>query len=286
MAETNRVKTVSLVLGSGGARGLAHIGIIRWLEEHDYTIRSISGCSIGAVIGGIYAAGQLDVFEKWIKTLKVVDIVSLMDVSWGVSGLIKGDKLMKKLGDLIGDEMIEQLPIKFTAVASDVKHEKEIWLTKGSLFDAMRASISLPLFLTPVTINDIELIDGGVLNPIPIAPVIRDKSDHIIAVNLGAKPKTHKAEKEVTEDSSEENSSPFWKFGSNDNKKEQSSMHLIADQAFNAMQNAIARHKLATYPPDSLIEIDRDACGTLDFHKADEIIKLGYQRADEALKEL
>ncbi|WP_430814119.1 patatin-like phospholipase family protein [Carboxylicivirga sp. RSCT41] len=271
-------KTVSLVLGSGGARGLAHIGIIRWLQENDFAIHSISGCSIGSVIGGIYAAGQLDKFEEWVRSLTLLDIASYMDISWGVSGLIKGDKLINTLKELVGDEHIERLPVKFTAVAADVRNEKEIWLTKGNLFESIRASISLPLFLTPVTINNRELIDGGVLNPIPIAPVFSDNNDIIIAVNLGAVPKHS--------NNSASPDSKSWLFNKKDTKElkpNQSGMYQIADWAFDAMQNTIARQKLAAYPPDFIIEIARDACGTLDFHKADEMIELGYNKAAEIL---
>jgi len=136
MAETN-MKTVSLVLGSGGARGLAHIGVIHWLEENDYKIRSIVGCSIGAVIGGIYAAGKLDVYEQWVRSITKVDIVTLLDLSWDKSGLVKGDKLINTLIDLVGEQLIEDLSISYTAVATDIKGQKEIWIKSGSLFDAM-----------------------------------------------------------------------------------------------------------------------------------------------------
>lgn len=275
-------KSVSLVLGSGGARGLAHIGIIRWLEENDFSIQSISGCSIGSVIGGIYASGQLNRFEEWVRSLTRMDIASYMDISWGTSGLIKGDKLINKLRELIGDEHIERLPIKFTAVAADVKNEKEVWLTKGNLFDSIRASISLPLFLTPVIINNTELIDGGVLNPIPIAPVFSDNNNLIIAVNLGAQTQEVNKELDVTTNKNRS----FWKAESKEIKPNQSGMYQIADQAFDAMQNTIARQKLAAYPPDFLIEIARNACGTLDFHKADQMIELGYNKAAEILKHI
>lgn len=282
MKRNNNNKTVSLVLGSGGARGLAHIGIIRWLLENNYTIHSISGCSIGSVIGGIYAAGQLDKFEEWVRSLTLVDIASYMDISWGSSGLIKGEKLINKLKDLIGDTHIERLPIKFVAVAADVKNEKEVWLSEGNLFDAIRASISLPLFLTPVIINNTELIDGGVLNPIPIAPVFSDNSDLIIAVNLGAKSVT--LENKPTASSNK--TSTLWRKNIKEPQQSQSGMYQIADQAFDAMQNTIARQKLAAYPPDYLIEIARNACGTLDFHKADEMIELGYNKAAGLLADI
>jgi NTE family protein len=181
-------KTVSLVLGSGGARGLAHIGVIHWLEENGYDIRSISGCSMGALIGGIYACGKLDVYEEWVRAISKLDIVRLLDVSWGKQGLVEGERIITALKELVGDRRIEDLSIEYTAVAADIKREKEIWLKRGSLFDAIRASISLPLFFTPFEMNGMKLLDGGILNPVPIAPTFEDNTDLTIAVNLGAPP--------------------------------------------------------------------------------------------------
>src|SRR5271165_5426870 len=134
---TANSKTVSLVLGSGGARGLAQIGVIHWLEENDFKIKSIVGCSIGAVIGGIYAAGKLDVYEEWVRALTKMDIVTLLDLSWERSGLVRGEKLINTLVGLVGAKLIEDLPISFTAVATDLKRQREVWIRSGSLFDAM-----------------------------------------------------------------------------------------------------------------------------------------------------
>ena len=178
-------KTVSLILGSGGARGLAHIGVIHWLEDNGYDIRSISGCSMGALIGGVYAAGKLDVYTAWVRAITSTDMLKLLDISFGAAGMVKGEKIINTLKDLVGDRLIEDLPISFTAVASDIVNEKEIWLNKGSLFDAIRASISLPFFFTPARIDGIELLDGGILNPVPIAPTFSDRTAVKIAVNLG-----------------------------------------------------------------------------------------------------
>jgi len=179
-------KTVSLVLGSCGARGLAHIGVIHELQERGYKISSISGCSMGALIGGVYAAGKLDDFERWARAISKVDIVTLLDLSWSKDGLVKGDKIINTLVELVGDKTIEDLPIPFTAVAADVINEKEVWINSGRLFDAIRSSISLPLFFTPVKYKDGYLIDGGVLNPVPIAPTFNDDTNITIAVNLGS----------------------------------------------------------------------------------------------------
>ena len=287
-----RHKTVSLVLGSGGARGLAHIGVIHELQENGYQISSIAGCSMGALIGGIFAAGKLEEFEHWISAITKIDIVTLLDIAWGKEGLVKGDKIINKLVDLVGDKTIEELSIPFTAVAADVKNEKEVWINSGRLFDAIRASISLPLFFTPVKYKEGYLIDGGVLNPVPIAPTFNDETDITIAVNLGGPvERTNvKVEKEMPTDSKSlllhEKITGFV------NQLKDSVVHSddsdwgaydIANEAFDAMQSTIARQKLAAYPPDIVIEIPRNVCGTLEFDRADEMIQLGRMKAKECL---
>ena len=153
-------KTVSLVLGSGGARGLAHIGVIHVLEEKGYEITTIAGCSIGALIGGIYAAGKLDQYEEWVRKLTKLDMVNMMDISWEGGGLVKGDKIIAKMIKLVGDRQIEDLPIAFTAVATELESGREVWLNSGPLFDAIRSSCSLPLFFTPAKYKEKMLVDG------------------------------------------------------------------------------------------------------------------------------
>ena len=288
-------KTVSLVLGSGGARGLAHIGAIQWLEENDYEIRSISGCSMGALIGGIYACDKLDVFEEWVRAISKLDIVRLLDVSWGKQGLVEGERIIAALKELIGDRQIEDLPLEYTAVAADIKREKEVWLKRGSLFDAIRASISLPLFFTPFELDGMKLLDGGILNPVPIAPTFEDNTDLTIAINLGAPPAGNPGDA-VTTQPKDTNHAPDDGLHAKisnfiDELKNRASLDEvgnwkmldIADQTFDAMQGAIARQKLAAYPPDHTIMIARDACGTLEFDRADEMIKLGHEAAAHGL---
>jgi NTE family protein len=287
-------KTVSLVLGSGGARGLAHIGVIHWLEEQGYEISSISGCSMGALIGGVYAAGKLDVFEQWVRDINKVDIFTLLDLSWQKNGLVKGDKIIATLKELVGDIAIEDLPIKYTAVAADIVNEKEVWLSSGSLFDAIRASISLPLFFTPFNYNGVELIDGGVLNPVPIAPTFSDNTDLSIAVNLGGSVKMMENKTPEVSESNAVNkpSSRISNFLARfktevvDHAKSEWGAYDIANQAFDAMQSTIARQKLAAYPADYFVEISRNACGTLEFDRADEMITLGYEMANTSLAAL
>ena len=289
-------KTVSLVLGSGGARGLAHIGVIKWLVENDYEIKSISGCSIGAFIGGVYAAGKLDQIETWMCSLTKMNIISLLDVSWGGAGMFKGDKIINTLVDIIGDIKIEDLSIPYTAVAADIDTEKEVWINSGPLFDAIRASISLPLFFTPFDYNGIKLIDGGVLNPVPIAPTFNDDTDITIAVNLGGAiinqpikcaevnvlPSKEKGETAI-QNSIQKFVSSIQNKTSNKTSstiQDNTGMYGVATKAFDAMQSTIGRQKIAAYPPDIEIVIARNACGTMEFERSAEMIALGYSTAE------
>lgn len=284
-------KTISLVLGSGGARGLVHVGIIRWLIEHGYQIKSISGCSIGALIGGVYAAGKLDEFEEWVTSIDQSDMAMMLDFSWQSSGIFKGDKIIDTLRGLIGEISIEDLPIPYTAVAANVADEKEVWLQSGSLFDAIRASISLPLFFTPHVINGEVLIDGGVLNPVPIAPTFSDKTDFTLAVNLGGEPEM--LQQEVipvslpTKQSNLHEKVTLFIDNLGSSVKSKMSFNFaaydIANQAFDAMQSTIARQKLAAYPADITLEIPRNACGTLEFDRSQEMIDRGYHLAQAKL---
>jgi len=274
-----------LVLGSGGARGLAHIGIIKYLEEQGYEIVSISGCSIGALIGGFYAAGKLEVYKEWVETLNGFDVVALLDID-GEGGVVSGKKLMKKLEELLGgDKQIEELPIKYTAVASDIKEEKEVWMQSGSLSDAIRASISIPVFFAPYRIDEQLLVDGGVLNPVPIAPTFGDNSELTIAVNLGGEashqqllaPPTKK-ETQLVQKLKEYVASFTLK-----SPLLQSDTLKVAISSFDTMQANLSRMKLSAYPPDIEITIPRDLCATLEFNRAKEIIEYGYEKAKDVL---
>ena len=292
---TAEAKTVSLVLGSGGARGLAHIGIIRWLEDHGYRIRSVSGCSMGALIGGIYAAGKLPEYEHWVRNVDKLGVFSLLDFTFGRGGLVKGEKLIATLRELVGETLIEELPITFTAVAADIVREREVWLNKGPLFDAIRASISLPLFFTPFNYQGINLIDGSIFNPVPIAPTFHDLTDLTIAVNLNGPPE-HAVATGSDEGQEESDAGEVQTFGEkirqffagfqNDEAEQAGDkwdMLYIVNQSFDAMQGLVARQKLAAHPPDLLVSIARNACGTLEFDRAAEMIALGYQAAEDQL---
>src|SRR5690606_29283164 len=152
---------VSLVLGSGGARGLAHIGVIRALDEDGrFEIAAITGTSIGALIGGLHAAGRLEPYTEWVRALTRRDIWNLLDFSFTRTGIFEGERLMKTLEDLVGNAQIESLPIPFTAVASDLDRRQEVWLNRGLLFEAIRASIAIPGLFTPVERDGRLLVDG------------------------------------------------------------------------------------------------------------------------------
>lgn len=178
-------KKVALVLGSGGARGYAHIGVIEELEARGYEIGCIAGCSMGAVVGGIYAAGKLREYREWTQSLDYLDVLRLLDVSFRL-GAIRGEKVFGKIHEIVGDIDIEDLAIPYTAVATDLTNQQEIWFQEGCLHKAMRASAAIPSLFTPVTQGNRMLVDGGLLNPLPIVPVVASHCDLIVAVNLNS----------------------------------------------------------------------------------------------------
>lgn len=292
---TKKKYTVSLVLGSGGARGLAHIGIIQWLDDSGFDIRSISGSSMGALIGGIYAAGKLDIYTNWVRALEKKDVIRLLDFSFGRSGLFKGERIINVLRELIGNCNIEDLPISFTAVATDIDTEKEVWLNKGSLFDAIRASISIPTIFVPYVYEGKKLLDGGLVNPIPIAPTLKDKTDLTIAVNLSGKGDmvinkgSHRA---VRPDPEKKYHNAITEFVEGLYKKmeqrEEKDMDFfdVISRSIDTMQTTIAKFKLAAYSPDFIIDIPKSSCAFFEFERADEMIEIGKKKACETLAEI
>lgn len=181
-------KNVALVLGSGGARGLAHIGAIEALEEHGYTITSIAGCSMGSVIAGMYAAGQLKEAKEWFLSVDKQLILRMLDINLlSINSLVKGERIIKELEKIVPDRPIESLNIPCTLVASDMRSTEEVLFHTGSLFEAVRASISIPLFFKPVQIGRRLLIDGGILNPLPLHAVERHEGDILVAVDISGK---------------------------------------------------------------------------------------------------
>ncbi|MBK1716678.1 patatin-like phospholipase family protein [Thiocystis violacea] len=292
---TEQKKTVSLVLGSGGARGLAHIGIIEWLTGHGYEIASISGASMGSLVGGIHAAGELDAYKHWVCALRRGDVLRFLDFAFSGDGLLKGDRIMDTLREMVGDRAIETLPISYTAVATDIDRQREVWITQGPLFDAVRASIAVPGVFTPYEYLGMTLVDGGLLNPVPIAPTFRDFTDLTIAVNLNAQdPRPLRPEPpapEIDQDSAGDRGyqARIRQFldAIGDNFTSAGSQRLgvfeLTLRSFETMQNAIAATKLAAYRPDVLIDVPRDACAAHEFNRAREIIELGYRLAESAM---
>ncbi|MGQ7958212.1 patatin-like phospholipase family protein [Pseudomonas sp. SP16.1] len=183
-------KKVALVLGSGGARGYAHIGVIEELQARGYEIGCIAGCSMGAVVGGIFAAGKLREYREWTESLDYLDVLRLLDVSFRL-GAIRGERVFGRIHDIVGEINIEDLSIPFTAVATDLTNQQEIWFQEGCLHQAMRASAAIPSLFTPVVQGKRMLVDGGLLNPLPIVPVVSSHCDLIVAVNLNATNHSH-----------------------------------------------------------------------------------------------
>jgi len=287
-------KTVSLVLGSGGARGHAHIGVIRALNERNVEIRNIAGTSMGSVIGGIFAADKLDTYTEWAYRLERRDVVKLLDFSFTWTSLFKGERIIEVLKDLVGDRQIEDLDRGFTAVATSLDDQREVWLNSGSLFDAIRASTAVPGVFAPVKSGGRTLVDGGLVNPIPIAPTLNDSTDLTIAINLSGldedyePPAAAQDEAPAHDDGYREKIARFvgGLLESDDEEPSGPDAIDLLIRSIDVMQGAIARLKLAAYAPDKTINIPRDACSFFEFHRAEEMAALGYERTLKALDEL
>ena len=292
---TQESRTVSLVLGSGGARGHAHIGVIRALHEMGFEVRNISGCSMGSVIGGIYAADKLDTYTEWAFELTRGDVVKLLDFSFSLRSIFKGERIFDVLRELVGDCKIEDLDKRFTAVATSLEDEEEVWLNSGSLFTAMRSSTAVPGVFSPVTLNGHTLVDGGLVNPLPIAPTLNDSTDLTIAVNLAGIDQDYTPPDAVEKDGEQKNRyrdriADFLSgLRDEDAPGSSGSDFDAADllvKSIDIMQGAIARFKLAAYAPDKTIDIPRNACSFFEFHRAEEMADLGYERARKVLESL
>ena len=291
----NPAKTVSLVLGSGGARGHAHIGVIRALEERDLEIRNIAGTSMGAIIGGVYATGKLETYTQWAYSLTRSDIVRLLDLSFSRKALFKGERIFRVLQELIGNRDIEQLDRGFTAVATDIDAQREVWLNRGALFRAVRASAAVPGVFDPVEIDGRTLVDGGIVNPVPIAPTLNDRTDLTIAVNLNSMSEGYEPPKGAVDDGGDDRENSFGErvaafvadlVDTDDDDTPVPDAAELLTQSIDVMQGAIARLKLAAYAPDEVIEIPRDACSFFEFDRAREMAELGYERTARVLTEL
>ncbi len=276
-------QNVALVLSSGGSRGLAHIGVINELVKQGFQITSVSGSSIGSVIGGLYAMGKLHEYTEWVSTFNKMDIWGFMDFTLTTNGLLKGERVFDKMKTFIPDMNIEDMPIPFTAVATDVLHEKEVVFTKGSFYEAARASVAIPAVFTPVKYTDTILVDGGVLNPIPIEHVLRKNGDILIVVNLYGEKKVD-IPKEKNTDNGYLNRliNPLLTLISTGDKSSKGYYSLLSSTT-SAMIHKIAKMSIEKHKPDMIINIPYDSANTFDFFKAKELIELGESAAKEAI---
>ena len=309
---------VALVLGSGGARGYAHIGVIDALEARGLEIISVSGCSMGALIGGIYAAGKLPEYRDWVCKLDYLDVLKLVDVTWSPMGAMRANKVMQKLESLLGETRMEDLAIPVTTVATDLVRQREVWFQDGPLLRAIRASIAVPGVITPVHVGDQVLVDGGLLNPLPILPAVAaHEADLVVAVNVTAhSPQPVSLADMLPEDSTEDHRSDeerqrderiggwlsevrdathrLWEglgnlAGENSGesaeergRREWGKLDMVLE-SFDITQAALAKYKIAGYPPDVLIEVPKTVCSAYEFHRANELIRLGRHLTDKAL---
>lgn len=278
-----RKKRVALVLSSGGARGYAHIGAIEELLEQGYEIGSVAGCSMGSLIGGIYAAGKLPEATEYIRGLGARQLFSLLDFSLSLTHVVKGEKVLGAIEEIVPDVNIEDLPIPFAAVATDINNYEEVVLDKGSLYQAIRSSISVPSVFKPVEIANRMLVDGAIVNPLPLSRVHREKGDLLVAVNVSAPNEKEadllrdRAERLRRSDSSLFHLPPFI---------EQAATNTSLSILLRCMNMMIARNTelaLQLNPPDILVNIPINRLGELDYDKADSIIEFGRAKMHEAL---
>ena len=278
-------KDVALALSSGGARGLAHIGAIEELDSNGYHITSIVGCSKGALIGGVYAAGKLEEFREWMKTIDRKKMLELTDFSFSINHLVKGNRIIEAIMDFVPDIAIEELPIPYCAVATDLKAGREVVIDKGSLFEAIRASISLPSFYEPVQRDDMILIDGGVINPIPLNRVKRNAGDILVGVDVsGHDYKSQWDEMHRLTGWQKNDKSLKAKILDKlipDNIEFNYYTVLSRTSSLMIRQNSILMAKLMK--PGMLIDIQMNRYGTFDFDKSEKLIAIGRQKTAQVI---
>lgn len=297
-AAANRV---ALALGSGGARGLAHIGVIETLEARGLRIVAIAGSSMGALVGGIHAAGRLADYRDWVCTLERSGVVRLLDFAFGHPGLFKGERVIGAMRELVGDHLIEELPIGFTAVATDLAAQREVWLTRGRLFDAIRASIAIPMVFTPHRIDGRELVDGGLLAPVPVAPMRQVQADLVIAVDVNAvtssglralaqrraaaRQPAAPAEPAAVDPGLKQRIAALFEgvFDKRDESPAQPGLLDLMSRSLDTMQAQLSRLQLALDPPDVVIRVPRDTCMFHEYWRAGEVIDVGRFAAEQAL---
>ncbi|MDT5210043.1 MAG: hypothetical protein QOF67_2458 [Mycobacterium sp.] len=303
---------IALALGSGGARGYAHIGVIDELHARGYDIVGIAGSSMGALVGGLQAAGKLDEFAEWAKSLTQRAVLRLLDPSITAAGVLRAERILDAVRDILGEVTIEELPIPYTAVSTDLLSGKSVWLQRGPVDAAIRASIAIPGVITPHVLDGRLLADGGILDPLPMAPIAAVNADLTIAVSLSGSEAGGRYQPTETEPrATTEWLSRMWRsttalFESSrfvalpdemdsddqlvDASKEEVVPRLgsfeVMNRTIDIAQAALARHTLAAYPPDVLIEVPRSACRSLEFYRAAEVIDIGRELAAGVLDEL
>jgi NTE family protein len=295
-----RRPVIGLALGGGAARGFAHIGIVKTLIAHGIVPNVVVGTSIGAVVGGAYAAGHLDTLEEWARGLQPRSVLGYLDIRLNGSGLIGGERLATQLEAAIGPTLIEDLPLKFATVATEVRTGHEIWLTHGRMVEAMRASYALPGIFAPVLVGDRWLVDGALVNPVPVSAARALGAEIVIAANLSSDIFTHSTTiyshgaSAVPQPIPVEPAPPrrgLGKFFSPERavKREffggggRPGISSVMVDAFNIMQDRITRARLAGDPPDLLISPRVGQIGWFDFHRADDLIAHGARAAERAI---
>lgn len=286
-------KKVALVLSGGGARGIAHIGAIEELLDNGFEITSVAGTSMGAMVGSVYAMGKLKEYKEWLLSLDKIKIFKLVDFTFSSQGLIKGDRVLAEMKKFIEDTRIEELKIPFAAVSADLINRKEVVFSDGSVYEAIRASIAIPTIFTPVKHKQSLLVDGGVLNNIPIDHVKRDKGDILVVVNVNAnipidKPAEPKKVSEEKNSIYKKKIAEFQEFLQdifNSEKEEKLGYFDLIDKTIGLMIYHNAQSAIEKHSPDILIKVSRDACATYDFYKAGDLVEIGRHAARKGIME-
>ncbi len=303
-------KTVSLALGSGGARGLAHIGVIEVLRDEGFLIERIAGSSIGACVGGIYCAGKLEVFRDWIVKINRRETFRLMDFTMSTKGVLKGQKVLSHLKTILGEIRIEDFDIAFTAIATDVNSKEEIWMSNGDLYNVIRASSSVPTLMMPSRLGDRILVDGGVLNPLPLEPLMPKRTDLVIAVNINAYADGHQRSRHIVlddakhlpHDPSDEETTAYtsrmvntvkgWlnmsksEIDETDSTQESTLSYLgMLNKSYDFMQDRMCEQSIEIHKPDIVVNIPRTVGTTLEFYRAGELVEEGRVAARKAIAE-
>lgn len=287
-------RKVRLVLSSGGARGMAHIGVIEELEREGFEICEVVGCSMGAVVGGIYCAGYLPAYKEWLLKLSKLDVFRLLDFTFSAQGFVKGERVFKAMEQFIGEHNIESFRTPFTAVAVDIIRRKEIRYNQGSLFKALRASIAMPTVFTPVMEGGMQLVDGGVLNPLPLNVISKKRGDIVVAVNLNANVPVAAAQTNGTAPDKERAAylKMIHAFRTQVLKMEVKVAEQVEKlgffdlviRSYDITQDRLTELMIETHKPELVVNVSRDACGVFEFYRAAEIMEEGRKALRKALE--